>query len=163
MDTNQILNQIRRNKQEMLSSAILAKAAIRMEDGAIRIVTVQALSTKYEFYQVYQTKSKTGRAPRKGWKHLHKFARDLNTINRPYSDFPTFVAYYANIHHGQVLSVRVLKSRRLAQVFTQTAHETITHNWQAAPQKVVSYYDVEKVNRKFQSKLAGHVNNDWRR
>jgi hypothetical protein len=144
------------NKKRVLSSPILAKAAVRLQDGTIRILAVYHLSTRYEFYWIHKVKSP--RSPRKAWREIHRQARDLNIGDKPYDDFRSFVDHYARIQRAEVLSVRVHKARRLAQVLEKTDHESLTTDWDN-PHIIPTVQNTQLINKKFQRKLKG--SNGW--
>jgi len=116
-----------KNKQTVISSAILAKATVRRENGRIYLIVVFQHSTRHEFYWVFQAKS--ARSPRRSWRYVWHYGRDFNMGEKPYRDFGSFVDHYARINHAQVLAVRVHHTRRLATVLTKTDHESIHADW----------------------------------
>lgn len=155
MTFESILERRNKNLSALLASPILAKGIVRMEDGRIEIITVHSLSTRHEFYIIHKTTSKSIRAPRKTWKQVLEFARDFVFDYKPYTDFPSFVAYYAGRYKAEVLGVRLYKKRRLAALQIRTERETLTTDWQAVT-RIPSAGDFEKLNKKFQRKLTGH-------
>lgn len=140
------------NKQMVISSAIVAKAAVRLENGRIHILVAFQKSTRLEFYWAYQASS--ARTPRRAWKQANTYGRDSGMASfKPYSDFGSFVRHYAQIKHAEVLSVRVLHSRRMAALLTKTDHDTIQADW--TPQDINAEIRVTRQNKRFRAKLRG--------
>ena len=133
MNTQELIARQKQNQATLLTSALLAKAVIRMSDGSLRILAVYNKSTRCEFYWSHQTKSKSNRAGRKSWIKPRSFARDFNMGIAPYSDFRSFAEWYAANTHAALLSVCVYKARRLAQVLVSTDHEALSHDWNFTP------------------------------
>jgi hypothetical protein len=121
-----------KNKKAVITSAIVAKAAVRLEDGRINFIVVFQQSTRHEFYWVFQAKN--ARSARKAWKYLNHYGRDFNLAEKPYRDLGSFAAHYARLKHGEVQTVRVLHSRRMATLLAKTEHESIHADW--TPQDV---------------------------
>jgi hypothetical protein len=150
-----------RNKQTVLSSAIVAKAVVKRDAprGRINLIVVFQQSTRHEFYWVFQAKS--ARSARKSWKFICVYGRDFNTAEKPYRDFGTFTAHYARIQHAAVLTMRVRQARRLSALLAKTAHESIHTDWtpridSADPRAY------QKVNRALERNLKGRIL-DWQR
>ena len=143
-----------RNKAAVLASPILAKATIR-SDGKVFIIAVFAQSTKHEFYWIFRARS--ARSARKAWKFVGLNGRDFNFDHKPYTDFETFVAYYARTHQGEVSVLRLHKVRKLAALFAKVEHESIHSDWTP---KIASTdpRDYRKVNQAFERNIDGrHV------
>lgn len=143
-----------RNRAAVLTSTILAKATIR-SDGKVFIIVVFAQSTKYEFYWIFRAAS--ARSARKAWKFVSASGRDFNSDHKPYTDFKTFVAYYARIHRADVSVLRLHKVRKLAALLAKVEHESIHSDW---THKVASTdpRDYRKVNQAFDRNVNGrHV------
>jgi len=140
------------NKQMVISSAIVAKAAVRLENGRIHILVAFQKSTRLEFYWAYQASN--ARTPRRAWKQTCTYGRDSGMASfKPYSDFGSFVRHYAQIKHAEVLSVRVLHSRRMAALLTKTDHDTIQADW--TPQDINAEIRVTRQNKRFRAKMRG--------
>ncbi len=135
------------NKQEVLSSAIVAKAVIKRNDR-YEIIVVFQKSTRHEFYWVFGAKSP--RSARRSWKWAGGYyARDFNSAVKPYSDFGPFVEHYARLHQGEVCSVRVPQARRLAALLVRTENETIHSDWSPTVALSASLlYQTERMNHK---------------
>lgn len=144
----QVSNQ---NKQAVISSAIVAKATIRRENGRTEQIVVFQESTRHEFYWIFLCKGK--RSHRRSWKYAGHFGRDINLGSdaRAYRDFGSFVEYYAGIKRAKVLTVCVHHTRRLASLLTKTNHESIHSDWQA---RSVTLADVSMVHLRAQSARA---------
>jgi hypothetical protein len=143
------MNYTDQNKQVVLSSAIVAKAAVRMENGKVNLIVVFQESTRYEFYWIFQARS--ARSPRKSWKFCGARVRDFKPLfdfDGTYRDFGSFVEYYARSQHGQVLSVRVHHARRMATLLAKTNHESLHSNWGTQNVSAASF---ELVNKRMQA------------
>ena len=138
------------NTQTVISSAIVAKAAVRRENGRIDFIVVYQASTRHEFYWIYQVE-KTD-TPRRAWKQCSMQGRDGAAT--PARDFGSFVSDYARLHHAKVLFVRVFHARHMATLYTKTAHESIHGNW--APQNL-SHETNAMQDRRLQSKIRGSM------
>jgi hypothetical protein len=143
-----------RNRAAVLASPVLAKATIR-SDGKVYIIVVFARSTKHEFYWIFRARS--ARSARKTWKFVCFNGRDFNLDYKPYTDFETFVAYYARIHQGEVSVLRLHQKRILAALLAKTAHESIHSDW--TPQIAsTDPRDYQKANKAFERNIDGrHV------
>lgn len=95
-------------------SAQVAKAVIQRADGVFVIIVVHVKSTQNEFYWTYQAKSK--RSPRKSWKFLQHFPRDLSP--NYHKDFDTFVVHYATTKESKIASRSIARPRELAVLAT---------------------------------------------
>lgn len=120
-----------KNKQTVISSAIVAKAMLKV-NGRTHIIVVFQKSTRHEFYWIFQAKS--ARSARRSWKYASHYGRDFNTDWKAYTDFGTFVAHYARIKHAEVLTVRLHHARRMAALLAKTEYESIHADW--TPQDV---------------------------
>lgn len=139
------------NQKAVLSSAIVAKATV-LNNGRINILVAFQLSTRIEFYWVFQAKS--ARTPRRAWKYLCTFGRDSGMANfKPYADFGSFVEHYAKSKKAEVLNVRVLHSRRMATMLAKTHHESISSNWQPVDMTNAKF---DKLNKSYRAHLRGH-------
>jgi len=148
-----------RNKQTVLSSAIVAKAVVRKENGRINLIVVFQQSTRHEFYWVFQAKS--ARSARKSWKFVCAYGRDFNTAEKPYRDFGSFVDYYARTQHAEVRTVRLHQTRRLAALLTKTAFESIHSDWTPRIDST-DPRSYRKLNTAFARNVKGRVI-DWQR
>jgi hypothetical protein len=145
-----------RNKQTVLSSAIVAKAVVKREDGRINLIVVFQESTTHEFYWVFRAKS-----ARKSWKYVSQHSRDFNSAVKPYRDFGSFVAHYARNNHAEVRTVRVQHVRRLAALLAKTAHESIHSDWTPRIDST-DPRSYRKLNAAFAHNIKGRVI-DWQR
>lgn len=152
------MNNSDKNKQTVTSSAIVAKATVK-RNGRINLIVVFQQSTRHEFYWVFQAKN--ARSPRRSWKYAGYFGRDFNLAYKPYTDFGSFVAHYARLNHGEVLTVRVLHSRRMAALLAKTEFESIHSDWTP---RIASTdpRDYRIVKRMFDSKVKAR-SLDWQR
>lgn len=152
------MNNSDRNRQTVISSAIVAKAAVK-RNGRINLIVVFQNSTRHEFYWIFTAKS--ARSARKSWKFSGIYGRDLIADFKAYRDFGSFVSHFERINHAEVLTVRVLHARRLATLLTKTAHESIHSDWTP---RIDSNdpRDFKKVNRAFERNVKGH-SIDWQR
>lgn len=151
------------NRKTLLQSEIIAKATIRLADGSYRFIVVHRESTRHEFYTIYKTNARTPRAPRKGWKPISFYGRDLIAAVKQYDDFRSFAAWYARINKAEIVTIRVMKTRRLAEMKTKTNHESTASDWTP---RINSFNprDYEKLNRRLDSKMSGRViSNEWRK
>jgi len=137
-----------KNKNTVIKSVIVAKAAVKREDGRINFIVVFQQSTRHEFYWVFAAKNT--RTARKAWKYIGHYGRDFNAADKPYRDLGSFAAYYARTKHAEVLTVRVLHSRRMATLLAKTEHESIHADW--TPQDVTKG-SVELVNARLASSM----------
>jgi hypothetical protein len=137
------------NKQEVLKSPIVAKAVIKRNDH-FEIIVVFEKSTRHEFYWIFRVKSP--RSARRSWKFSNYYARDFNSsASAPYSDFGSFVGYYASRNAGQVISERMHYARRLAMLLVRTGNETIHADW--TPRAEVTGKLLEQTERMNHKKL----------
>ena len=143
-----------RNKQNVLSSAIVAKAVVTREDGRINIIVVFQQSTRHEFYWVFQTRS--ARSARKSWKYISHYGRDFSAAEKPYSDLGSFVAYYARNRRAEVRTVRVQHVRRLSALLAKTAHESIHSDWTPRIDST-DPRAYRKVNAALERNIKGHA------
>jgi len=120
---------IKQNRQVVISSALVARAAVQRADGRVEHIVVFQKSTKLEFYWVFASKSEN--SPRRAWRYATHFRRDHSFQPKPYDDFGSFVEYYARIKAAKVLYVRMHQPRRLAALLQQTQRETINQDWDA--------------------------------
>lgn len=120
------MNRSEQNKQTVISSAIMAKATVKV-NGRTHIIVVFQKSTRHEFYWIFQAKS--ARSARRSWKYANHYGRDFNLAYKPYTDFGSFVAHYAQIKHGEVQSVRLHQPRRVAALLAKTEQESIHADW----------------------------------
>jgi hypothetical protein len=160
---DQRLQNSERNKHAVLSSAIVAKAVVRLDASALRgrinIIVVFQNSTRHEFYWVFQARS--ARSARKIWRYIGHYGRDFNMGPKPYCDLGSFVAYYATIKHAEVRTVRVLHVRRLAAMLAKTEFESIHLDW--TPRVVIADPRlVRNQNRRLAQHIKGRVI-DWQR
>lgn len=138
------------NKKTVISSAIVAQAAVQRENGRVEFIVVYQESTRHEFYWIYQVDSVE--APRRAWKQCRMQGRDFAAA--PYRDFGSFVSNYARFQHAKVLFVRVLHARHLATLYTKTTHESIHGDWST---KDVSRESNAMQDRRLQSKIRGSM------
>lgn len=126
---------IKRNTQAVITSAIIAKAAVRRPSGRIELIVIFQSSTRHEFYWSFSARSL--RSPRRSWKTASYYERDV-TFGQfsAYKDFGSFVGHYARTNQAQVLYVRVLQKRRLSALLAKTDHESIFSDW--TPQDMTS-------------------------
>ena len=148
-----------RNKQDVLSSAIVAKAVVKREDGRINLIVVFQKSTRQEFYWVFQARS--ARSARKSWRNIGYFSREISTTEKPYSDLGSFVAHYTRLKHAEMLTVRVQHVRRLASLLATTAHESIHSDWTPRIDST-DPRAYQKVNRALERSIKGR-SLDWLR
>ncbi len=125
------MNYTNENKQTLISSAIVAKATVRRENGRTEQIVVFQESTRYEFYWIFISKGR--RSHRRSWKYAGHYGRDIGMGSdaRAYRDFGSFVEYYAKIKEAKVLTVCVHQPRRLASMLAKTNHESIHADWKA--------------------------------
>ncbi len=151
MDTR--IQNSQKNRQAVITSAIVAKAIVKRGDGRINIVVVFQKSTRHEFYWVFQAKS--ARSARRSWKYVCHFGRDFNTDHKAYTDFQSFTAHYASGKH-EVLTVRVHHVRRMAALLAKTDHESIHSDW--TPRiNTNDPRDVRHQNRRLAKHMSGRV------
>jgi hypothetical protein len=104
------------NKKKLIESRILAKATFMRGDGRFDIIAVHDLSTQSEYYIQYSARSK--RSPRKSWKFIRAFARDLDPLH--WQDFASFNAHFAETHKENLVSSRILVPRGMAVLVAKT-------------------------------------------
>jgi hypothetical protein len=158
---NQQLQNSDKNRHAVLSSAIVAKAVVRLDAEALRgrinIIVVFQKSTRHEFYWVFQARS--ARSARKSWRYAGVYGHDFNMGVKPYSDFGSFTAYFATIKHAEVRTVRVLHVKRLATMLAKTEYESIHSDW--TPQiDITDPRLVRNQNRRLANHIKGRVI-DW--
>jgi len=142
----QVNENLEKNKQAVIKSPIVAKAAIRLEDGSIQLIVIYDLSPRFEFHWIYKVKS--ARSPRKTWNKAGSRPFFYPRENQYYyKTFREFVAYYANFKKAKVLSVKVFKKRRLAALYEST-HEFLSADWTPRP-AATDPKQTEKLNRMF--------------
>lgn len=101
-----------RERAEVLKSAIVAKAVLGNPKGGVFIVAVFEKSTQFEFAWCFTAKN--ARTPRKAWKLHNYFAR----AQAGYTDFGSFVAYFATTRGAQIQSVKLLRAKALKAMQT---------------------------------------------
>ncbi|HAR45418.1 MAG TPA: hypothetical protein DCS05_04370 [Nitrospiraceae bacterium] len=121
------MNRSDQNRQDVVKSAIIAKATLQRQDGRIEFVIVFQNSTRQEFFWVLRAKK--ARSPRRAWKMVNYYNRDFTMGQAPYNDFGSFVRYYAERNHAEVLNVQVFQARRLAGMRGKLAYESIFTDW----------------------------------
>ncbi len=137
------MNRSELNKQAVINSAVIAKATVKV-DGRTHFIVVFQKSTRHEFYWIFQAKS--ARSARRSWKYANHYGRDFNMAYKPYTDFGSFVAHYAQIKHGEVQSVRLHQPRRMATLLTKTEFESIHSDWSPRDMSTQTFGLVSKRN-----------------
>lgn len=113
------VSQFDQGKAELFSSTIVAKAVLSNPKGGVFVAAVFEKSTRHEFIWVYTAKS--ARAPRKSWKVFGYFGRD----QAGYTDFGSFVAYFATMRGAQIKSIRLLRVKALKAMQTARLRESL--------------------------------------
>lgn len=145
------------NREALLASKLLAKAILRLPDNKIRVVAVYELSTNYEFYFTYQTKTTNKRAPKKDWgKPRGSYARTYATHDKSPIGFEAFVRHYASIEKAEVLFMRVYSKRTLATVFASPHHQSISSDWQNV-QVTPTVHNTRILHLRLDRKIKGRV------
>jgi hypothetical protein len=137
-----------KNKQDVLGSAIAAKATIK-RNGIYEFLIVFEKSTMHEFYWVFQARSM--RSPRKSWKFGGLY---FGRTNGGYTDFGSFIAYYLSTKTGsELIQTRIPKRKLLASLYGKMKHESIHADW---GEQDLSKMTFDLLEKKFESKLKGH-------